>query len=99
MKPVLAERTRKDACCIHVSDAVEQAQVMEDNMARRPGASQKAVHARYCMIQAAIGRMLSAQYDLKEPLTDHLENLLRRIENADEISSGEIPRSNSLKLS
>jgi hypothetical protein len=72
---------------------------MEDNMARRPGASQKAIYARDCMIQAAIGRMLSARYDLAEPLTDRLENLLRRIESSDEISSGEIPRTKSLKLS
>lgn len=61
-------------------------------MARRPGASPREVHARDCIIQAAIGRMLSAQYDLAEPLTDRLENLLQRIENSDEISSGEISR-------
>jgi hypothetical protein len=72
---------------------------MEDNMARRPGASHKAVRARDCIIQAAIGRMLSAQYDLAEPLTDRLENLLRRIESPDEISSGEAPRPKGLKLS
>jgi hypothetical protein len=68
-------------------------------MARRPGASQKAVRARDCMIQAAIGRMLSAQYDLAEPLPDRLEILLKRIENTDEIGAGEIPRARSLKLS
>jgi hypothetical protein len=69
---------------------------MEDNMARRPGVSPKDVNARDCIIQTAIGRMLSAQYDLAEPLTDRLENLLKRIENTDEISSGEIPRTKSL---
>jgi hypothetical protein len=65
-------------------------------MARQSGVSPKEVYARNCIIRTAIGRMLSAQYDLAEPLTDRLENLLRRIENADEIGSGDIQRARAL---
>jgi hypothetical protein len=68
-------------------------------MARRSGALLKAVYARDCIIQAAIGRMLSAQYDLAEPLPNRLEILLKRIEDTDEIGAGEIPRTRSLKPS
>jgi len=52
-------------------------------MARQQAASSKEAHARDCIIRAAIGRMLSAQFDLAEPLPDRLESLLKRIENAD----------------
>jgi hypothetical protein len=61
-------------------------------MARQQGASSKEARARDCIIRAAIGRMLSAQYDLAEPVPDRLESLLKRIENADQISSGDIAR-------
>ena len=59
-------------------------------MACQQGASSKEAHARDRIIRAAIGRMLSAQYDLAEPLPDRLESLLKRIEKADQISSGDI---------
>jgi hypothetical protein len=49
------------------------------------------VHARDCVIRAAIGRMLAAQYDLAEPPSERLENLLKRFET-DEISAVEIQR-------
>jgi hypothetical protein len=56
-------------------------------MRRNTGVSRKQVRAREYVIQAAIGRMLSAQYDLSEPLPFQLEHLLKRLESSDEISA------------
>jgi hypothetical protein len=39
------------------------------------------VRARDCAVRTAIGRILSAQYDLAEPLPDRLQTLLRRLED------------------
>jgi hypothetical protein len=60
-------------------------------MHRKAGQSAREGSARNCVLRAAIGRMLAAQYDLAQPLPERLENLLARIENADEISAVEIP--------
>jgi hypothetical protein len=50
------------------------------------------VDARDHVIRTAIGRMLSAQYDLTEPLPDRLELLLQRFERSEEAGSVEIRR-------
>jgi hypothetical protein len=52
---------------------------------------QRGAHARDCLIRTAIGRMLAAQYDLSEPLSERLETLLRRFENTDDIGAAETP--------
>jgi hypothetical protein len=59
-------------------------------MRRKSGSS--ANEARDCVIRTAIGRMLAAQYDLAEPLSERIENLLKRFEDADEIGTVEIQR-------
>jgi hypothetical protein len=61
-------------------------------MRRKPGVSANEAHARDCVIRTAIGRVLAAQYDLEEPLSERLENLLKRCEGADEIGVVEIQR-------
>jgi hypothetical protein len=50
---------------------------------RKPRALASIESARDSAIRAAIGRMLRAQYDLAAPLPERLENLLRRLGNAD----------------
>jgi len=61
-------------------------------MRRKLGVLPQEAHARDCAIRAAIGRMLAAQYDLAEPLTDRLANLLNRLEITHEISAVGIQR-------
>lgn len=56
-------------------------------MRRKSGLSAKEARARDCVIRTAIGRMLSAQYDVAARLPDRLETLLKRLENIDEISA------------
>jgi hypothetical protein len=51
---------------------------------RKPHASASVESARDSAIRAEIGRMLRAQYDLAAPLPERLQNLLRRLGNADE---------------
>jgi hypothetical protein len=58
-------------------------------MRRKSGSSQREIQARDCVIMTAIGRMLSAQYDLAEPLSDRLGHLLKRIENREEVAAVE----------
>ena len=58
-------------------------------MRRKSGSSQREIDARDCVIRTAIGRMLSAQYDLTEPLSDRLEQLLKRVENLEDIGAVE----------
>jgi hypothetical protein len=53
-------------------------------MRRKAVVSPKGAHVRDCAIRAAIGRMLSAQYNLAEPLPEGLKDLLERLDNADE---------------
>ena len=55
-------------------------------MRRKPGQSPKEVHARNWVVRTAIGRMLAAQYDLAAPLSERLENLLKRFENTEQAS-------------
>jgi hypothetical protein len=50
---------------------------------RRNGVSLKEVHVRDLAIRTAIGQTLSTHYNLAEPLSDHLEQLLKRLERAD----------------
>jgi hypothetical protein len=52
---------------------------------RRNGVSLKEVHVhvRDLAIRTAIGQTLSTHYNLAEPLSDHLEQLLKRLEHAD----------------
>jgi hypothetical protein len=54
-------------------------------MRHKSGLPPKEARARDRVVQMAIGRMLSAQYDLAAPLSERLENLLKRLENTDEI--------------
>jgi hypothetical protein len=54
----------------------------------------KADSARDRAIQTAIGRVLQAQYDCTAPLPERLENLLKRLENADESIAG-VPRTHA----
>jgi hypothetical protein len=54
-------------------------------MRRKSSLSANEAHARDCVIRTAIGKMLAAQYDLAEPLSERLANLLRRFEATDEI--------------
>jgi hypothetical protein len=49
---------------------------------RSKSVSSKEVRARDCVVRTAIGRMLSAQYDLAEPLPDRLQNLVKRLEDS-----------------
>jgi hypothetical protein len=46
---------------------------------RKPQLSLKEARARNRVVRTAIGRILAAQYDLAEPLTERLENLLTKI--------------------
>jgi hypothetical protein len=62
----------------------------EENMRRRIGVLAKEFHTRDCAIQTAIGRMLAAQHDLAEPLSDRLKHLLKRLENSDKRSAAGI---------
>ena len=64
-------------------------------MRRKPGLSPKEAHARDGVVRTAIGRMLAAQYDLAEPLSERLENLLKRFENTDEGSVVDTRRTRS----
>jgi hypothetical protein len=56
---------------------------------RRSGLSLKEAHAhvRDLTIRTTIGRTLSTHYNLAEPLSDRLEQLLKRLEHADEFSA------------
>jgi hypothetical protein len=54
-------------------------------MRRKSALSANGANARDRVIRAAIGKMLAQQYDLAEPLSDRLANLLRRFEAGDEI--------------
>ena len=56
-----------------------------EDIMRRNGVSLKEVHVRIrdLAIRTAIGRTLSTHYNLAEPLSDHLEQLLKRLEHAD----------------
>jgi hypothetical protein len=54
-------------------------------MRRKSGSSQRELYARDCVIRAALGRMLAAQYDVTEPLSDRLEQLMKRLENQDQM--------------
>jgi hypothetical protein len=65
---------------------------MEDDVRRSSGSSPSETRARDGAIRTAIGRMLAAQYDLAEPLSERLESLLRRFENIDEIRAVDIQR-------
>jgi len=56
-------------------------------MRRKSGSSQRDVHARDCVIRTAIGRMLLAQYEVTEPLSDRLEQLVKRLENSDQVDA------------
>jgi hypothetical protein len=67
-------------------------------MRRKPGVSAKEAHARDCVIRTAIGRMLAAQYDLAEPLSERLENLLKRFEKTDQMSAFEIQRTQARRI-
>jgi hypothetical protein len=51
-------------------------------MRQTPSISPKEVRARSCVVRTAIGQMLSAQYDLAEPLPDRLQNLVKRLEDS-----------------
>jgi hypothetical protein len=61
-------------------------------MRRKIGVSLKEANARArdCAIRAAIGKALSAQYNLAEPLSDRLEQLLKRLDHAHEFNAIEI---------
>jgi hypothetical protein len=52
-------------------------------MRRKTGVTPKEVRARCSLIRSAIGRMLSAQYDVAAPLPDRLADLLRRLESGE----------------
>ena len=54
-----------------------------EDIMRRNGVSLKEVHVRDLAIRTAIGQTLSTHYNLAEPLSDHLEQLLKRLERAD----------------
>jgi hypothetical protein len=58
-------------------------------MPRKAGSSQRELHARDCVIRTAIGRMLCAQYDVTEPLSDRLEQLVKRLESQDQVDAVE----------
>ena len=66
-------------------------------MRRKPGLtrnealSRKQAEVRDCGIRTAIGRMLGAQFDLAQPLSDRLEDLLRRLDGGDEMNALEVP--------
>ncbi len=49
----------------------------------RPKASSAEFHARDGAIRDAIGRALRAQYDVAEPLSEQLANLVKRLDGAD----------------
>jgi|HubBroStandDraft_6_1064221.scaffolds.fasta_scaffold503340_2 hypothetical protein len=58
-------------------------------MRRRSGVSRREIRERDCAIRTAIGRSLSVQYGVAEPLPDRLALLLKRLQNLDEIDAGE----------
>jgi hypothetical protein len=64
---------------------------MEDNMRRKPGLSRSEIQARDCHIRTALGRMLVAQYNLAEPLSERLAALLRRFEEIGAIGADKTP--------
>ena len=49
-------------------------------MRRKPYLSPKEANARGDVVRTAIGRMIAAQWDLAEPLSDRLDQLLKRLE-------------------
>jgi len=59
-------------------------------MRRKPGLSRNEILVRDCLIRTAIGRMLVAQHDLAEPLSERLAALLRRFAGTDEIGAPRI---------
>jgi hypothetical protein len=63
-------------------------------MRRKIGVSLKEANARArdCAIRAAIGKTLSAQYNLAEPLPDRLEQLLKRLDGGPKFNAIEIQR-------
>ena len=73
-----------------VLEANDQIVSAEGIMGRKNGAWRREVDARDHVIRTAIGRMLSAQYDLTEPLPDRLEFLLKRFERAEVARAVEI---------
>jgi hypothetical protein len=64
---------------------------MEGNMRRKSVPSRSEIQARDRLIRAALGRMLVAQYDLAEPLSERLAALLRRFEESGDIGADKIP--------
>ena len=62
---------------------------------RRNGLSLKEVqvHVRDLAIRTAIGQTLSTHYNLAEPLSDHLKQLLKRLEHADQFFKSGAARS------
>jgi hypothetical protein len=67
---------------------------MEGSMRRKSSVSPKEAHARDRVIRTAIGRMLSMQYGLAQPLPERLKHLLKRLDSPDESAAVEL-RSNS----
>ena len=83
-RPDLAERSAKASVAFVCLKRGRGQPGTEASMRRKPGLSPKEAHARDGVVRTAIGRMLAAQYDLAEPLSERLENLLKRFENTDE---------------
>jgi hypothetical protein len=61
-------------------------------MRRKSGTSRREFRARDSVIRTAIGRMLSAQYEVTEPLSDRLAQLVKRLENSDQVDTIETRR-------
>jgi hypothetical protein len=58
-------------------------------MRRKSGSSPRELRARDCVIRTAIGRMLLAQYEVTEPPSDRLAQLVKRLENSDQLDTVE----------
>ena len=58
-------------------------------MGRKSCVSSRAARARDGAIRTAIGCVLSAHYDVAEALPEHLQDLLKQLEGADESAAAE----------